>query len=303
MQRESTAMATSRLHVSALLFTLGALGGAAPATAAGCAGIQHCVDVPKFTAQLADFRAIEQSGRRQLIATVKFENKTGQPLTIGYVSGSGTGMDELGNRYTVSDSGGVRGIGLITRSNLDTRFTLQPGEKADARLELDWNAYDRIAGVEFKLEMALREIDALPGNQFRAGREHMVSFGGLRDGLLERAAIDIGLGLPGDAPARAVAAVDRAAVEREQQHAVGVADLREPVRDQQRRAALQHPANRRLDLVLRGAVDGAGRVVENENARLGDQRTGDGEALASAGRGMACRLTGHQWCSGSMRER
>jgi len=180
-------MVTSRLHVSALLSTLGALGVAAPASAAGCAGIQHCVDVPKFTAQLADFRAIEQSGKRQLIATVKFENKTGQPLTIGYVSGSGTGMDELGNRYTVSDSGAVRGIGLITRSNLDTRFTLQPGEKADARLELDWNAYDRIAGVEFKLEMALREIDALPGNQYRAGREHMVSFAGLRDGLVAAA--------------------------------------------------------------------------------------------------------------------
>lgn len=177
-------MATSRLDAFALLFTLGALGAAAPASAAGCAGIQHCVDVPKFTAQLSDFRAIEQSGKRLLIATVKFENKTGQPLTIGYVAGSGSGIDELGNRYTVSDSSAVRGIGLITSGNLDTRFTLQPGEKADARFELDWNAYKQIAGVEFKLEMALREIDALPGNQYRAGREHMVSFVGLRDGLV-----------------------------------------------------------------------------------------------------------------------
>lgn len=180
-------MAIRHLTHSALLFTIAAFGAVAPAAAAGCEGRAHCVDVPKFTAQLSDFRAIEQSGKRTLIATVKFENKTGQPLTIGYVAGSGTGIDELGNRYTISNSNAVRGLGLVSSSNLDTRFTLQAGERADARLELDWSAYNQVAGVQFKLEMAVREIDALPGNQFKAGREHLVSFSGLRDGLVAAA--------------------------------------------------------------------------------------------------------------------
>lgn len=166
-----------------LLSTLMALVALSPASAAGCEGHDHCLDVPKFTARLSDFRAIEQSGKRLLIATVKFENKTGQPLTIGYVTGSGTGIDELGNQYTVSGSNAVRGIGPISGNSLDTRFTLQPGERADARFEMDWKANNQLAGVRFKLEMAVREIDALPGNQHRAGREHLVSFAGLRDGL------------------------------------------------------------------------------------------------------------------------
>lgn len=172
-----------RQSACAFVFALAAL--ASPAShAASCEGHNYCVDVPRFTAQLSDFRAIEQSGKRLLIATVKFENKTAQPLAIGYVSGSGTGIDELGNRYTVSSSSAVRGIGVVSGSALDTRFTLQPGERADARFELDWNAHNQLAGVQFKVEMALREIDALPGNQYRAGREHLVIFSGLRDGVL-----------------------------------------------------------------------------------------------------------------------
>jgi hypothetical protein len=180
-------MATFRPTASMLLSALAALGATAPAGAAGCEGAQHCVDVPRFSARLSDFRAIEQSGKRMLIATVKFENKTDQPLILGYVTGSGLGIDELGNRYTISDSGSVRGIGLVSQGSLDTRFTLQPGERADARFELDWRAYNQLAGAEFRLEMALREIEALPGNQYRAGREHLVSFAGLRDGLLAAA--------------------------------------------------------------------------------------------------------------------
>lgn len=182
-------MVTRRVTAPLTLAALLALGAAtSPASAAGCDGREHCVEVPKFTARLSDFRAIEQSGRRLLIATVTFENRTSAPLTLGYVAGSGTALDELGNAYGISGRNGVRGIGQVSSDNLDTRFTLEPAERADARFELDWNAQDQLAGVQFKLEMALREIDALPGNQVRAGREHLVSFADVRDGLLPAAA-------------------------------------------------------------------------------------------------------------------
>src|SRR5690625_228560 len=60
---------------------------------------------------------------------------------------------------------------------------------------------------------------------------------------------------------------------------VRLADLGEPVRDHQGGAALQDPVDGPLDLILGGAVDGAGRVVEDEDAGIGEERPGDGQAL------------------------
>src|SRR5688572_22235022 len=63
---------------------------------------------------------------------------------------------------------------------------------------------------------------------------------------------------------------------------VGPADLREPVSDQQGGAALGGAEDRLLDLVFGGAVDGGGRVVQDEDAWVGEEGTGQGEALALA---------------------
>ena len=55
-----------------------------------------------------------------------------------------------------------------------------------------------------------------------------------------------------------------------------------------RRAPFEHPVDGLLDAVLGRAVDGAGRVVENQDARVGEQGAGDGQALAlAAGEGHA----------------
>ena len=50
--------------------------------------------------------------------------------------------------------------------------------------------------------------------------------------------------------------------------------------DQKGRASLEHPVDRLLDLVLGGAVDGAGRIVQDQDARVGEQRAGNGQPLA-----------------------
>lgn len=154
----------------------------APAYAAGCESHDHCSEVSTFAARLTEFRTSIQGPNRQVIATVSFENKTSRPLILGYAEGSGLGLDEHGNRYTLTRNG-LRGIGEIERNRFDSRFTLQPGERADARFELGWHAGREIAGVDFQLEMAIREIDTVSGGQFRLGREHLLSFTGLRDGL------------------------------------------------------------------------------------------------------------------------
>ena len=73
---------------------------------------------------------------------------------------------------------------------------------------------------------------------------------------------------------------DPAAVQH--QHAVGPADLRQPVGDDQRGAALLHVVERALNLVLGGAVDGAGGVVQDQDARVLQERARQGDALPLA---------------------
>src|SRR5216683_4563059 len=70
------------------------------------------------------------------------------------------------------------------------------------------------------------------------------------------------------------------------QYLVGPAYLRETMGDQQGRAPLQEAADRLLDLVFGGAVNRAGRVVQDEDARISQQGARNGDALPlSAGKG------------------
>lgn len=153
----------------------------APA-AADCA--PPCAEVSTFVATLNDFRTSVHGNNRRVTATLSFHNKTDRPLILGYVNDSGVAIDEHGNRYTVKNagSGAVRGIGEIARNTFDPKFTLQPGERSDARFELNWYAGKNIAGVAFELDLAIREIDTAAGDQYRLGREHALHFQSLRDG-------------------------------------------------------------------------------------------------------------------------
>lgn len=155
---------------------------AGPAARAACT--QPCQEVSTFVASLSDFRTSTQGNNRRITATISFQNKTDRPLILGYVTDSGVAIDEHGNRYTVRNagSGAVRGIGEIERNTFDPKFTLQPGEHSDGRFELNWFAGKNIAGVTFELDLAIREIDPVTGDQYRLGREHALRFSGLRDG-------------------------------------------------------------------------------------------------------------------------
>ena len=67
-------------------------------------------------------------------------------------------------------------------------------------------------------------------------------------------------------------------------HAVGPADLRQAMGDQQGRATFEDATDRLLDLGLGFAVDGAGRVVDDQDAGIGQEGAGDRDALTlSAG--------------------
>ena len=65
---------------------------------------------------------------------------------------------------------------------------------------------------------------------------------------------------------------------------VGVADRREPVRDDESRATGEQSIHALLDLALGADVDRRGCFVEDQDARVGEQRAGECEQLALAER-------------------
>lgn len=150
--------------------------------AAACDGQPLCQETATFVVSLSDFRLSKQGNNRIATATLSFQNQSNAPLVLGYVKGSAIAIDELGNRYVASQVNDIRGIGVIERNTFDPKFTLRPGERSDARIDVRWYAGNQIAGVKFDLDLAVREIESLTGQQFRLGKEHALRFAGLTDG-------------------------------------------------------------------------------------------------------------------------
>lgn len=153
----------------------------APVSAApsACAGLGHCTEVAPFAMAVTDFRTSTAGGFRVVTINARFKNRGTAPLILGYVQGSGIVTDDQGNRYAVNGEGALRGIGQITGNTFDSKFTLQGGESADARFEFSWwPKQGQIFGTMYSVELTVREIDALPGNQFRLGREYVLKLDG-----------------------------------------------------------------------------------------------------------------------------
>lgn len=149
---------------------------AGEAFAAGCAAGTACTDTQAFTATVTNLRESTQGTQRVLTATVRFENKTAKPLTLGYVSESAVALDEQGNRYVVPGAGGVRAIGVIEGSHFDPKFTLAPRQAADTRFELMLEPGKAAAGKNYELDLAIREIVAGSAGQQKLGTEHALHF-------------------------------------------------------------------------------------------------------------------------------
>jgi hypothetical protein len=148
-----------------------------------CGDNPRCAEVSTFVATVTDLReSTMNAGQVRLVnVTVRFRNTTGSPLFLGYVTGSAIVTDDRGNRYTIFSYGGngVRGIGELNGAgSIDPKFSLRPGESGDARFEFMWSPGRAIAGTRLVVDMAVREIESIPGNQWRLGREHALQFRG-----------------------------------------------------------------------------------------------------------------------------
>ncbi len=195
-----------------LLAVVALLLSASAATAQGrCPGQPLCREVAKFSATITDFRVSPNTvGNRPVSVTLRFTNRTGAALILGYVDKSAAAYDDRGNKHELQGSQALKGIGRVERNRFDPKFMLGPGESADARIELNFFASNVIVGTEFDFEISVREIEALAGNQYRLGREHALSWQHLRDGLRGGASRAAGPLADGAAAAPTSAAAGRA---------------------------------------------------------------------------------------------
>ncbi|MGH9644658.1 MAG: hypothetical protein ACRD3Q_19825, partial [Terriglobales bacterium] len=117
-------------------------------------------------------------------AMMHFQNKTNQPISLGYVDGSGSAMDDMGNRLILNTyNGGVRGMGVLAGNNMDPKFTLGAGGGGDARFELYWAPGNRLSGVNYEMELSISEMNRVEGNQLTLGDEALLHYQGLANGV------------------------------------------------------------------------------------------------------------------------
>jgi len=149
-----------------------------------CGNQPMCYDAPDFAVAVVDFRMSMASGYKLIDATLRFVNKTNQPLILGYLDGSAVALDDQGNRYVPYGNRGLAGIGLVNGNTADPKFVLQPGAAGDARWELLWRpgAQDPI-GSAFDVSMTIREVTTLVGGQHALGGEIPLRFQGLANGV------------------------------------------------------------------------------------------------------------------------
>ncbi|HEX8816468.1 MAG TPA: hypothetical protein VF753_13295 [Terriglobales bacterium] len=153
-----------------------------------CGGQQFCYETNDFVATVTDFRTSSAQngwGTKLIDMMVHFQNKTNQPLGLGYVDGSGYALDERGNRYGLNaGAGGIRGMGVISGNNPNPQFTLSPGGGGDARFELGFNPGQAILGQTFEVGLEFREINSVGTGQYQLGNDTLVHYTGLANGAV-----------------------------------------------------------------------------------------------------------------------
>jgi hypothetical protein len=156
-----------------------------------CPPQRACAEVASFAAAITDFRASQYDQNTKAVsATVRFVNKTNRPLILGYVRAATVAINEAGNRYTIAEAANVRGIAEIAGGQFDPKFTVQPGQAADARFELwwRWNGRDIIGQRAWDIDLTIREVGEVAPGQYRFGQEHALQFKSVSTGNMTSAA-------------------------------------------------------------------------------------------------------------------
>ena len=150
-----------------------------------CANRTLCYEGNDFVATVTEFRtSTDPRGIRIIDAMMHFQNKTNQQISLGYVDGSGSAIDDMGNRLALNAyNGGVRGMGIVAGNNVDPKFSLPAGGGGDARFELYWMPGGKLSGVNYEMELSIREMNRVEGNQWTLGDETLLHYQGLANGM------------------------------------------------------------------------------------------------------------------------
>ncbi len=157
-------------------------GAAAPA-GDPCAGLQRCASGGSFISQVVSLTPVGGPADRHhsLKLNLTFRNVSTQPVILGYKSGSSAAIDNLGNGYIYGRPGthdtSFSGIGLVTSRAADPSFVLNPGESRNAAFTVTrFNSGGKELGTAWSYDVVVNQLEILPSQQVRTGREHSLHF-------------------------------------------------------------------------------------------------------------------------------
>jgi hypothetical protein len=155
-----------------------------------CAGRPLCYVAGPFTAEVVQVVGSTLTGTAKdhvLRLSLRFRNVSDQPIVLGYKSGTSMVIDNLGNRYLWGRPGthdvSTSGIGLVTSGAADPQFALRPGETREASFTVRRFATGRNqVGNAFTYAVTVAQLEILPGQQIRQGRDFSLTFQNLAEG-------------------------------------------------------------------------------------------------------------------------
>lgn len=159
-----------------------------------CAGRSNCYPAGPFKAEIVRLTPSGGVGREDHVLRInaRFTNLTNQPLVLAYSARSSIAIDEYGNPYhwgrANTVDGSVTGMGISSTSSADAQFQLRPGESRDATFQVRRYGTTGAIGATFGWDVAVEQLEPLPGGQVRVVRQHSLSFAGLTSGITAPAA-------------------------------------------------------------------------------------------------------------------
>lgn len=134
-----------------------------------------------FTVEVRHVRAGGQFGNREVTVLLRVRNVSQRTLTLAYDPASRIITDDRGNRSGTGEP--MYGMGAATPPTFDDTFTLTPGSSADALQRFSYNVpQGKLFGTAFAIQMAVREFQRLPGDQWQDRGSHVITFNSLTEG-------------------------------------------------------------------------------------------------------------------------
>lgn len=144
------------------------------AAEAACAERSRCQAAGPLMVEIVRVVGTGAPGRgHSMQIGVRFRNVSTEPIIVGYRASSARASDENGAAYRRDGTNEVRGMGVIGRSGADPQFALAPGAAREAVFGVTrfWKSGTPL-GTRFAFDVAVAELEVLPGKQVRVGREH-----------------------------------------------------------------------------------------------------------------------------------